>query len=107
MADVSYSDVQRAVQDSIRNIEADVQRLTANVNNITSQIQALSDIARDIQTLRQNLQQNLGTQTDALSFNSAPNMNQIEQNITSMQTDVQDLKNRFSNLESYLQQRSN
>ena len=94
MADLTQNDVQQAVQQSIRNLEANVQRLSSDVSNLSNQLQALSDIARDIQTLRQNLQQNLGTQTSGMSFNSAPNMNQVEDRITAIQSNVKDLKNQ-------------
>jgi len=97
MAELTSNDVQQAVQQSIRNLEANVLRLSSDVSKLSNQLQALSDIARNIQTLRQNLQQNLGTQTSGMSFNSAPNMNQVEDKISSIQSDVQDLKNTSTN----------
>ena len=95
MADLTYNDVQQAVQASIRNLENDMQRLTNDMANLITQVQAISTMAQDIQIIRQNLQQNLGTQTDSLSFNSAPNMNKLEDTINSIQSDVQSLKNHL------------
>ncbi len=96
MSDLTYNDVQRAVQDSLRNLENDIKNLANDMATMKTQTQALSDIARDLQLMRQNLQQNLGTTTDSVSFNSAPNMNQLEQTIQSIQSDVQSLKNQSS-----------
>lgn len=95
MADLTYNDVQQAVQTSIRNLESDVQRINNDMSNLATQVQAISTMAQDIQLIRQNLQQNLGTQTDSISFNSAPNMNKLEDTINAIQSDVQSLKNRL------------
>lgn len=96
MADLTYNDVQRACQQAITNLEADVKRLSNDVNTLTNNLTALQNVAQDIQIIRQNLQQNLGTQTDSISFNSAPNMNKLEDTITTIQNDVQNLKNNLT-----------
>lgn len=96
MSDLTYKDVQRAVQESIRNLENNVQNLANDMATMKTQNQALSDIARDLQTLRTNLQQNLGTTADSISFQSAPNMSNLENTITQIQNDVQGLKNQSS-----------
>jgi hypothetical protein len=64
--------------------------------NLTNQLQAIGTMAQDIQTLRTNLQQNLGTTADSISFQSAPNMSNLEDTISSIQADVQSLKNQSS-----------
>jgi regulator of replication initiation timing len=96
MADLTSRDVQQAVQTAIRNLESNVQRLNNDMNTLTNQLQAISTMAQDIQIMRTNLQQNLGTTADSISFQSAPNMSNLENTITQIQSDVQDLKNQSS-----------
>ncbi len=96
MSDLTYKDVQQAVQEGIRNLEKNVQNLANDMAIMKTQTQALNDIARDLQTLRTNLQQNLGTTADSISFQSAPNMSNLENTITQIQNDVQGLKNQSS-----------
>ena len=97
MADLTHKDVEQAVQTAIRNMESNIQRLTTEMSSLSNQMQVLSQMAKDLQTMRMNLQQNMGTTGDPVSFQSAPNMGQLEDTIKTIQSDVQSLKNNPSN----------
>jgi hypothetical protein len=99
MAELSYRDVQRAVQESIRNLQETVQRLTSNMGSVTStradHIAYIEVAIRDLQNTTKLMQQNLNTMM--ITSNADPRMAQLCR-------DVYELKVRFTNIERYIQQ---
>ncbi|HEX6258831.1 MAG TPA: hypothetical protein VFZ48_05100 [Candidatus Saccharimonadales bacterium] len=104
MSDLSYNDVQRAVQDGVRNVQSDVQRLVNDMSNVSQQAQLIDDISRDVQELHRFMMQ-LQPKIDTIE-RSVTDAND-DQRIMSMQNDIQELKNRFSSIERFAQQMSN
>jgi len=104
MADLSYNDVQRAVQDSMRNMQSDIQRLVNDSSNIAQQAQLIDDISRDVQELHRYLTQ-IQPNIDTILRNVTDAND--DQRIMTMQNDIQELKNRFASVEKFAQQMSN
>lgn len=55
MADITYQDVQRAVQEATRGIQNDLQRLSNTITTIANQAQFIDDLQRSVQELRQEI----------------------------------------------------
>lgn len=86
MAELSYQDVQRAVQDAMRQLQGDVQRLNTSITTISQQAQWIDDIQRDLQAL----------QTEVSRHD--PRSEQTMQQLT---RDIQELKQRFEVIEKF------
>ena len=86
MAELSYQDVQRAVQDAVRNLQGDVQRLSSGLSSVAQQAQLIDDIQRSIQAL----------QSETLRHD--PRSEQTMQQVTK---DLQELKIRFEAVERF------
>lgn len=98
MADLSYGDVQRAVQDGLRNMQADVARLSGQVSTISQQSQFIDDI--------QALVQRLAGQLSRLEIQTRRHDPRSEQGTAQLARDVQDLKIRFAAVERFCQDMS-
>lgn len=93
MADLSYGDVQRAVQDGLRNMQADVARLNAQVSTISQRSQFLDDI--------QALVRQLSSQLSRLEGQTRRQDPRLQQGAIQLAKDVQDLKIRFVIVEKF------
>lgn len=93
MAEMTYGDVQRAVQDGLRNVQADVQRLSNQVSSISQQSQLIDDI--------QALAQRLSGQLARLERQSQGHNPRTEMGTAQLSRDVQDLKLRFVAIEKF------
>jgi len=93
MADLSYGDVQRAVQDGLRNVQADVARLSGQVSQISQQSQLINDT--------QALVRQLSGQLLRLERQSKLHDPRSEQGTAQLAKDVQDLKIRFVIVEKF------
>lgn len=93
MADLSYGDVQRAVQDGLRNVQADVARLSNQVSTISQQSQLIDDI--------QILVQRLAGQLSRLERQTRRHDPRSEQGTAQMAREIQDLKVRFATVEKF------
>ncbi len=98
MTELSYGDVQRAVQDGLRNMQADVQRLNSQVSQISQQSQLIDRIQQTVQQLEAHVTR-LSQETrrhDPIS----------EQATAQAARDMQDLKTRFVVVEKFCQDMS-
>jgi Holliday junction resolvasome RuvABC endonuclease subunit len=93
MAELSYSDVQRAVQDGLRNLQADVARLSNQVSAINQQSQFIDDI--------QALVQRLSAQITRIERQSMGHNPRTEMGTAQLTRDVQELKVRFAAVERF------
>ena len=93
MADLSYSDVQRAVQDGLRNMQSDVQRLQNQVSIISQQSQFIDDI--------QAVVQQLYAQLSRIERQSQGHNPRTELGTAQLTRDVQELKARFTAIERF------
>lgn len=98
MAELNYYDVQRAVQDGLRNMQADVQRLQNQVSVISQQSQFIDDI--------QQLVQQLFTQLARLERQTQGHNPRTELGTAQLARDVQELKIRFTAIERFCQDMS-
>lgn len=93
MADLSYSDVQRAVQDGLRNMQADMARLSGQVSQISQQSQFIDDI--------QALVQRLAGQLSRLEGQTRRHDPRTEMGTAQLAREIQDLKIRFAAVEKF------
>lgn len=100
MSDLSYNDMQRAVQDGVRNVHSDVQRVVNDVNTIVSQVQGNDAVQRSLQDV-QRAMQGIQSQVDIIS-QAVTDQNSSAQ-INAIQSDTQELKNRLTTMEQSLQ----
>ncbi len=91
MADLSYQDVQRAVQDGTRNLQSDVQRLSNDMSSVVPQAQLIDDLQRALQQLQSEIQRH--------DPRSEASMQQLVR-------DVQELKIRFEAVERFCREMS-
>jgi ParB-like chromosome segregation protein Spo0J len=92
MADLTYQDMQRAVQDGIRSMQSDMQRLTNDVAGLSQRTpQRFDDMQRDIQQLQGELSRH-----DPRS----------EQTMQQISRDLQELKTRFEVVERFCREMS-
>lgn len=100
MADLTYNDMQRAVQDGVRNVHNDVQRVVNDVNTISNQVQGNDAVQRALQDVQQSVQ-NIQSQIENIS-QAVNDQNTITQ-INTVQADTQELKMRLTSIEQSLQ----
>jgi len=93
MGDLNYGDVQRAVQDGLRNMQGDVQRLGNQVAIISQQSQFIDDIQHAIQLMYAQLAR-LENQTRRHDPRS-------EQGTAQLTRDIQELKARLITVERF------
>ena len=86
MADLTYNDVQRAVQDAMRSLQNDMQRLNNTVSTIENQAQYIDDVQREIQNL-----ENATMRHDPRS----------ELSMQHIQADIAEMKLRIANIEKF------
>lgn len=86
MAELTYQDVQRAIQDAVRSMQADIQRLTIDLTAVSQQAQRIDDIQRSLQALQSEMSRH-----DPRS----------EQTMQQIARDIQDLKLRFEAVERF------
>jgi hypothetical protein len=86
MADLSYSDVQRAVQDGLQNMRADVQRLSNQISVISQQSQLIDA---------------MNTRLARLEGQTRRHDPRSEQGTAQLARDVQELKARFIVVEKF------
>lgn len=99
MADLNYTDVQRAVQEGLRNLQTDLQRLTNNLDLVERQADRIDDIelvVRDIQRNLQLMTTSMGTLRGGV----------VDPRISQMTNDLHELKTRFAVIEKFAQQMS-
>lgn len=99
MADLNYTDVQRAVQEGLRNLQTDLQRLTNNLDLVERQADRIDDIelvVRDIQRNLQLMTTSMGTMRGGV----------VDPRISQMTNDLHELKTRFAVIEKFAQQMS-
>ena len=97
MADLNYTDVQRAVQEGLRNLQTDLQRLTNNLDLVERQADRIDDIelvVRDIQRNLQLMTTSMGTMRGGV----------VDPRISQMTNDLHELKTRFAVIEKFAQQ---
>ncbi len=103
MADLSYNDVQRAVRDSLQNLQSGVQRLVTGSSTMGSQqARALNDQIRDVREIKQ-LVQAIRLQLES-SSPTVTATTTVEQNPDPVLAEIKELKSRLTNIETYLQQ---
>lgn len=98
MAELSYWDVQRAVQEGLRTLQENVQRLTNNVGSVSTRADHISSIettVREMQRTTQLMQQSL----NAMRLGGS-----TDPRITQMAHDLYELKVRFTAVERFIQQ---
>lgn len=92
MADLSYQDIQRAVQDGVRNMQSDTQRITSEVMNQAAKLsQRFDELQRDVTQMQSELSRH-----DPRS----------EQTTQQIMRDLQDLRMRFENVERFCREMS-
>lgn len=99
MADLNYTDVQRAVQEGLRNLQTDLQRLTNNLDLVERQADRIDDIelvVRDIQRNLQLMTTSMGTMRGGV----------VDPRISQVTNDLHELKTRFAVIEKFAQQMS-
>lgn len=92
MAELSYGDVQRAVQDGLRNMQSGFQHLASQVSRGSQQAQ--------LDNLQQALQQ-IDAHITRLEQQTRRHDPLTEQMTTQLARDVQDLKSRFNTVERF------
>jgi mevalonate kinase len=103
MADLQYGDVQRAVQDGLRQIQSDLQRLVNDMQRAVQQIQYTDETMKMVQDIQRMLQQN---QPSLDNIHRKVTDANSDQRIALMHNDIQELKNRFSAVERFAGQMS-
>ena len=101
MAELSYGDVQRAVQEAIRNLQINVQRLSSNMGSVsirTDRIESLEIAIRDLQRSVVTLQNSL--------LVAAKQPAGRDPRVTQLIHDIYELKVRFVVIERFAQQMS-
>lgn len=101
MAELSYGDVQRAVQDGVRNLQQNVQRLTSNMGVVSmraDRIENMEIALRDLQRTVASLQN---------SVLAARQAGGADPRVTQIIHDIYELKVRFIAIERFAQQMSN
>lgn len=100
MAELSYGDVQRAVQDGLRNMQSGFQRLTSQVSQVSqgSQQAQLDNLQQGLQQLDAHI-----TRLEQLMRRHDP---LTEQMTMQLARDMQDLKARFTTVEKFCQDMS-
>lgn len=99
MAELSYGDMQRAVQDGLRNIQSSVSQIVNTTSGMQSQTQHIDDVLRAVQEIHQQVSR---LPQQAASIDSADD--QVMRQISS---DVTELKARFAAIEQFASQMSN
>lgn len=97
MAELSYSDVQRAVQDGLRNMQSGFQQLANQVSRGSQQSQ--------LDNLQQTMQQ-LDAHISRLEQQVSRTAPATTQTTAQLARDVQDLKSRFGVVEKFCQDMS-
>lgn len=85
MADLSQSDVQRAVQDGVRNLRSDIQRLQM-------QAQPIDDIYRQVQAIQKEV-----NNIERVQHQSS----NVDQRLIGVINDVHEMKLRIVNIERF------
>lgn len=103
MADpLNYNDMQRAVQDGIRNVQNDLQRVSNTLMTICPQIERINDIElvlRELQRSTIAIQNTLIAMRTGISHPVDPRLAQLA-------SDVHELKVRFAVIEKFASQMS-
>lgn len=102
MAELNYGDVQRAVQDGLRNLQADVQRLSGHLGNVSYQASRIDDIELLVKDLQRSMQQ---MQNDISTMRHI-GLSGIDPRIAQMTADIHELKLRFAAVEKFAGQMS-
>ena len=97
MAELSYGDVQRAVQDGLRNVQNGFQQLASQVSKGSQQSQ-LDNLQQSMQQLDAHI-----TRLEQQVRRHDPLSEQMTQQLA---RDVQDLKSRFNTVEKFCQDMS-
>jgi septation ring formation regulator EzrA len=103
MADLQYGDVQRAVQDGLKHMQNDLQKLTSDMQHATQQIQYTDETMRMVQDIQRLLQQ---FQPSIDNIHRRVTDANGEQRLATIQSDIQELKNRFTSVERFAAQMS-
>jgi len=101
MAELSYGDVQRAVQESIRNLQLNVQRLTSNVGSVSIR----ADRIEGVEIALRDVQRGLITLQNTVAASSHGTAGR-DPRVTQLIHDVYELKTRFSAVERFAKQMS-
>lgn len=92
MAELSYQDVSRAVNDALKPTQGELYKLSSSVRDIANKTQYIDELMTSIRTI-----QNSANQHD-------PKSEMAMQNLT---REVQDLKSRFEAVEKFCRDMSN
>lgn len=95
MAELSYGDVQRAVQDGLRNMQGGIQHLASQVSKSSSRSQQAQ-----LDNIQASLQQ-LDAHITRLEQQTRRHDPYSEQMMAQMNRDIQDLRSRFNTVEKF------
>ena len=96
MADIDYGAIQRAVQDSMRNLQADVHRLENEINKLSQRSEGGAETLRLIRDLSQQL-----ARVEQEAKRHDP---RSETMVKQIADDLAGLKQRFAIIEKFAQQ---
>lgn len=102
MADLNYSDVQRAVQDGIRNVQNDLQRVSNTLMTMAPQIERIDDMELTMRELQRTV---LTLQNTLIGMRGGIN-HPVDPRIAQLTNDVHELKMRFAVIEKFASQMS-
>ena len=103
MADLSYNDVQRAVQDSTRNVQNDLQRVSNILITMSQQLERVNDIEAAVRELQRTA---VTLQNSLINMRSGTTSRPADPRISQLTADVHDLRVRFAVIEKFASQMS-
>jgi ABC-type transporter Mla subunit MlaD len=97
MTNLTSKDVTRAVQDGLRSIQAEIQRLNSVIANVDNQAKWIGEIQRTTQNISQKV--------DKIPHNST-DLDRILAELADMHRDIHGTVNRITNIERFCQDTS-
>lgn len=102
MAELNYGDMQRAVQDGIRNLQNDLQRVSNTLITLTPQIERIDDMEAAMRELQRSA---ITLQNTLIGMRGGIN-HPVDPRISQLANDVHELKTRFGVIEKFASQMS-
>lgn len=97
MAELRYNDIQRAVQDALRTVQNDMQRISATVNMVERHAERIDTVEMGVRDMQRNVQVMLGNNGPGVQVGA-------DNRLTQLMNDVHELKVRFAAVERFVQQ---
>ena len=92
MSDIDYGQIQRSVSDSVKEVRSDIQKLSSQLQNV----QLIDEIYNKVNEI-----ENRVSRIEQIDSGNGP---QIAFAIQKIESDITDLKQRFSVIEKFAQQ---